>query len=172
MGRGRSRLVRGARFSARGAVTLSMQPRDPDFAAKVRDSFARQGIMAHLGARLEKVEPGLVEIALDFRRELSQQHGYFHAGVVATVADSAAGYAAFTLMPAGSSVLSVEFKVNLLAPADGQRLVARGRVVRAGRTLTVCSLEVEVEKAAGRTVCMVGQGTMMCLPGTAGRPAG
>lgn len=149
-----------------------MQPRDPDFAAKVRDSFARQGIMAHLGAKLEKVEPGVVEISLPYRKELSQQHGYFHAGAVATVADSAAGYAAFSLMPPGSSVLSVEFKVNLIAPADGERLLARGKVIRAGRTLTVCHMEVEVEKGGARTPCMVGQGTMMCLPGTADRPTG
>lgn len=148
------------------------QPRDPAFAAKVRDSFARQGIMAHLGSRLDTVEPGLVEISVPYRDELSQQHSYFHAGVVATLADSAAGYAAFSLMPAGSSVLSVEFKVNLLAPADGQRLVARGRVVRSGRTLTVCQMEAEVEKDGRRTLCMVGQATMMCLPGKPDRPAG
>jgi uncharacterized protein (TIGR00369 family) len=148
------------------------QPRDPDFAAKVRDSFARQGIMAHLGARLEKVEPGLVEISLPYRRELSQQHEYFHAGVVATIADSAAGYSAFSLMPAGSSVLSVEFKVNLIAPADGSRLIARGKVVRSGRTITVCQMEAEVEKAGVRTLCMVGQATMMCLAGTPDRPSG
>jgi uncharacterized protein (TIGR00369 family) len=148
------------------------QPRDPGFEAKVRDSFARQGIMAHLGAALAKVEPGLVEITLPYRRELSQQHEYYHAGVVATVADSAAGYAAFSLMPAGSSVLSIEFKVNLLAPAAGQLLRARGRVVRSGRTITVCQMEAEVERDGAWTTCMVGQATMMCLAGTADRPAG
>jgi uncharacterized protein (TIGR00369 family) len=88
------------------------------------------------------------------------------------VADSAAGYAAFSLMPVGSSVLSVEFKVNLMAPADGQRLVARGKVVRSGRTLTVCQMEAEVDKDGTRTPCMLGQATMMCLAGTADRPAG
>lgn len=147
-------------------------PRDPEFEGKVRDSFARQGIMAHLGATLETVDPGLVEIALPYRKELSQQHGYFHAGVVATVADSCAGYAAFSLMPPGSSVLSIEFKVNLIAPADGERLLARGKVVRSGRTITVCQMEAEVEKHGQRTVCMVGQATMMCLAGTADRPSG
>lgn len=149
-----------------------MQPRDPAFAAKVRESFARQGIMAHLGARLERVEAGLVEISLPYRGELSQQHGYFHAGVVATIADSAGGYAGFSLMPAGSSVLTVEFKVNLMAPADGDRLVARGRVVRSGRTITVCQIEADVEKGGVRTACMLGQQTLMCLPGTPDRPAG
>lgn len=148
------------------------EPRDPDFAAKVRDSFARQGIMAHLGARLETLEPGLVEIAVPFRPELSQQHGYFHAGVVATVADSSAGYAAFSLMPPGSSVLSIEFKVNLIAPANGRLLRARGRVVRSGRTITVCQMEAEVERDGAWTPCMVGQATMMCLAGTADRPPG
>jgi uncharacterized protein (TIGR00369 family) len=148
------------------------EPKDPEFEAKVRDSFARQGIMAHLGARLEKVQPGLVEIAVPYRRELSQQHAYFHAGVVATVADSCAGYAAFSLMPPGSSVLSIEFKVNLLAPADGQRLLARGKVVRSGRTITVCTMEAEVEKGGVWTPCMVGQATMMCLAGTPDRPPG
>src|SRR5688572_9068501 len=149
-----------------------LEPRDPEFAAKVRDSFSRQGIMAHLGARLEKVEAGLVEISLPYRKELSQQHGYFHAGVVATVADSCAGYAAFSLMPAGSSVLSIEFKVNLIAPADGRLLVARGKVVRSGRTITVCQMEADVEKDGKRTTCMVGQATMMCLQGTPDRPPG
>ncbi|MEA3166437.1 MAG: hypothetical protein QOJ26_1309 [Thermoplasmata archaeon] len=149
-----------------------LEPRDPEFEAKVRDSFARQGIMKHLGAQLETVEPGLVEISLPYRRELSQQHDYFHAGVVATIADSAAGYSAFSLMPAGSSVLSVEFKVNLIAPADGSRLIARGKVVRSGRTITVCQMEAEVEKGGVRTLCMVGQATMMCLAGTPDRPSG
>jgi uncharacterized protein (TIGR00369 family) len=154
-------------------VQQTLEPRDPDFAAKVRDSFSRQGIMGHLGARLERLEPGLVEISLPFRPELSQQHGYFHAGVVATIADSAAGYSAFSLMPPGSSVLSIEFKVNLIAPANGQRLLARGRVIRSGRTITVCQMEAEVESGDGkRTLCMVGQATMMCLAGTADRPAG
>jgi uncharacterized protein (TIGR00369 family) len=153
-------------------MTPPPQPRDPGFEAKVRDSFARQGIMAHLGARLEKVEPGLVEISLPYRPELSQQHGYFHAGVVATIADSCAGYAAFSLMPADSSVLSIEFKVNLIAPAHGRLLVARGHVVRSGRTITVCQMEAEVEKDGVRTVCMVGQATLMRLAATSDRPDG
>lgn len=151
---------------------MEHKPRDPDFAAKVRDSFARQGIMAHLGARLEKVEPGLVEISLPFRRELSQQHLYFHAGVVATIADSSAGYAAFSLMPPGSSVLSIEFKVNLMAPANGSLLRARGKVLRSGRTITVCQMEAEVEKDGVWTPCMAGMATMMCLAGTPDRPSG
>jgi uncharacterized protein (TIGR00369 family) len=104
----------------------------------VRDSFARQGLLATLGARVTHVAPGEVDVELDFDERLTQQHGYLHAGALAAALDSACGYAALTLMPEETAVLSVEFKVNLLAPAAGERFVARGRVVRAGRTLTVC----------------------------------
>src|SRR5690349_13792470 len=98
--------------------------------------------MAFLGAELARVEPGLVEIALPYRAELTQQHGFFHGGIVSTIADTAGGYAAFTLFPADASILTVEYKINLVAPADGERLVARGRVLKPGRTLTVCEFEV------------------------------
>ena len=148
------------------------QPRDPDFEAKVRASFARQGIMGHLGAKLERVQPGLVEISLPFRPELTQQHGYFHAGVVATIADSAGGYAAFSVFPPDSTVLAVELKVNLLAPANGDRLRARGEIVRSGRTITVCELSCDVHKDGAWTPCMVGLQTNICLPGKPDRPAG
>ena len=154
------------------ATPETRRPRDPDFARKVTESFDRQGIMHHLGARLERVEPGLVEISLPFRKELTQQHGYFHAGVVATIADSAGGYAAFSLFPPDSTVLAVELKVNLLAPADGQRLWAKGEVVRSGRTITVCNLSCDVEKDGHRSPCMVGLQTNICLPGKPDRPAG
>lgn len=112
--------------------------RNPDFDSLVRSSFGRQGLMAHLGARLTRVEPGGVDIEVPFRPELTQQHGYLHAGVTSTVLDSACGYAALMLMPEASEVLTIEFKINLLAPAAGEALVARGRVVRRGRTITVC----------------------------------
>ena len=147
----------------------AFQPPDPDFAARVRASFARQHVMALIGATLARVEPGRVEIELPYRLDLTQQHGYVHAGIVGTIADSAGGYAAYTLMPADSSVLSVEYKINLLAPADGERLVASGQVVRAGRTLTVCDLEVVVLKGGARTVCARGLQTLICL---AARPDG
>ena len=117
----------------------TFQPRDPDFAARVRASFARQQIMATIGARLTDVLPGETEIELPYRPDLTQQHGYLHAGIVTAVIDSACGYAALSLMPAAAEVLSVEFKVNLLAPARGERFMARGRVVKAGRTITVCA---------------------------------
>ena len=146
---------------ARGAL----EPADPGFEARTRESFARQGAMAHLGAALGRVEPGVVEIALDFRPELSQQHGFFHAGIVATVADSAGGYAAYTLFPAEAGVLTVEFKVNLMAPADGDRIVATGRVLRAGRTLTVAQFDVHVHKAGRATHCATGLQTIMRITG-------
>ena len=124
--------------------------------------------MAHLGAALQSVAPGRVEIALPFRPELSQQHGFFHAGVVATITDSAGGFAGFTLFPAEAGVLTVEFKIHLLAAADGERLVAIGEVIRSGRTLTVCRFDAHVEKAGNRTHCATGTQTLMSLVGRAG----
>ena len=142
-------------------------PKNPDFSASTEASFARQGIMGLLGARLTRIEPGLCEIQLPYRADLTQQHGYFHAGVTSTIADSAGGFAGFTLFPATSSVLTVEFKINLLAPADGDLLIATGRVIRAGRTLTVCEFDVEVEKTGQRTACAHGLQTLITV---AGRP--
>jgi uncharacterized protein (TIGR00369 family) len=144
------------------------EPKDPAFEERTRASFAKQGIMGHIGATLEVVRPGHVEIALAFRPELSQQHGFFHAGVIATIADSAAGYAGFTLFPADAGILTVEFKINLLAAADGERAIAVGEVIRSGRTLTVCSLDAFVEKQGRRTHCATGTSTLMSLVGRAG----
>ncbi len=124
-------------------------PADPDFEARVRASFARQAAMATVGARLLRVAPGEVEIGLPFRQDLTQQHGYLHAGIVTAVTDSACGYAAMSLTPPGGEVLSVEFKINLLSPAIGERFVARARVVRAGRNVTVCTGDA-FALAAGR----------------------
>jgi len=137
-------------------------PKDPAFESRVRASFARQKVMSLIGAELTRVVPGRVAIELAFRDDLTQQHGFFHAGIVGTIADSAGGYAAYTLMPAEASVLSVEYKMNLLAPADGERLVASGQVLRPGRTLTVCDLEVVVVKDGTRTVCARGIQTLIC----------
>ena len=124
--------------------------------------------MAHLGATLDRVEPGRVEISMPFREELSQQHGFFHAGVIATIADSAGGYAGFTLFPADAGVLTVEFKINLLAAADGQRARAVGEVIRSGRTLTVCRIDAWVEKDGRETHCATGMQTLMALVGRSG----
>jgi uncharacterized protein (TIGR00369 family) len=143
-------------------------PANPDFEARTRESFAKQGIMRLIGAELERVEPGLVQIALPFKPELSQQHGFFHAGILSTISDSAGGYAAFTLFPQDAGVLTVEFKINLLAAADGERLTAVGRVLRFGRTLTVCQLDAHVDKGGKRTHCATGLQTMMSLVGRAG----
>jgi uncharacterized protein (TIGR00369 family) len=141
---------------------------EADYERRTRESFAKQGAMAYLGATLTVVEPGRVEIELPFRDELSQQHGFFHAGIVATVADSAGGYAAYTLFPADAGVLTVEFKVNLMAPADGERVVACGRVIRSGRTITVAQFDVHVEKAGRMTHCATGLQTIMRIVGRAG----
>jgi uncharacterized protein (TIGR00369 family) len=136
---------------------------DPDYAARVRASFARQGAMALIGARLTDLDPGYCEIRLPFRTELSQQHGYYHAGMTSTIADSAAGYAGYTLMPADSEVLTVEYKMNLLAPADGESLIARGRVVRAGRTLIVTRADVDVLKDGREVPCATLLQTLICV---------
>ncbi len=114
-----------------------MQAADPDFAARVAASFARQGAMQLIGARLQSVEAGRVVIGLAHRSELAQQHGFVHAGILATALDSACGYAASSLMPADAGVLTIEFKVNLLAPAKGPRFRLEGQVVKPGRTITV-----------------------------------
>ena len=135
---------------------------DPAEAAeRVRASFARQGLMQHLGARLVAVGEGACAIACAPRPELSQQHGFVHAGVVAAIADSAAGYAAMSLMPAGSEVLTVEFKLNLLAPAEGELLIARGGVLRSGRTLTVCEAAVVGLRDGQETRCAAALVTLM-----------
>lgn len=140
-------------------------PSDAGYAQRVKDSFGQQTFMATLGASLTRVAPGEVTIALPMRDALAQQHGSMHAGALASVLDSAAGYAAYSLMPAGSGVVSVEFKINLLEPAVGDRIEARGRVVRAGRTLSACTAEAWAISAAGEKLVATLQGTMMCLQG-------
>jgi uncharacterized protein (TIGR00369 family) len=150
------------------AVPLSstrFQPKDAAFDSRVRDSFSRQALMRTIGAELMRVEPGRVEIALPFRKDLTQQHGFLHAGITSTIADSAGGYAGYSLFPAGSSVLTVEFKINLLAPAAGERFIALGEVVKPGRTLTICRLEVAAIAAERRTLIAIGQQTLICLEG-------
>lgn len=137
---------------------------NPSFAEEVERSFARQPIMNLIGAKLSLVEPGVVEITLPYRADLAQQDGYLHAGIVTTIADSACGYAAYSLMPAGSEVLSVEFKVNLLRPAQGETFVARAEVIKAGRTLTVVRADVfGIAGNADRELTATMQGTMICL---------
>ena len=147
--------------------TAARPPQDPEFEARVRASFARQRFMATLGARLARLEPGLCEIELDYDERLTQQHGYLHAGVVTAIADSAGGYAGFTLMPEDASVLTVEFKLNLLAPADGARLVAKGRVLKSGRTLVVTRADILVERDGAEHLCATMLQTLMTMHGRA-----
>lgn len=142
---------------------MTKQPRNPSFAEEIAQSFARQRIMSLIGASLSRIEPGLVEISLPYRADLAQQHGYVHAGIVATIADSACGYAAYSLMPADSEVLSVEFKVNLLRPAQGEMFVATAEVIKSGKTLTVVRADVVGITGEHRELVATMLGTMMCL---------
>jgi len=140
------------------AQSTQFQPKDPAFAARVRASFARQPAMVLIGARLTRVEPGTTEIALAYRDELTQQKGFVHGGILGMIADSACGYAAYSLMPASSSLVTVEYKINILAPARGD-LVARGQVIRPGRTLTVTRGDIFM--ADGTHVASMQQTLMM-----------
>ena len=141
-----------------GAMTLS--PLDHHFEARVRASFARQRAMDTIGAVLTRVEPGIVEVALPYRADLTQQHGFLHAGIVATILDSACGYAAFSLMADNVAVLTIEYKINLLRPARGDRFVAKGLVVKAGQTITVCSGEAFAHSEAGEKLIATMQATV------------
>ena len=136
---------------------------DPNFAPRVRESFGLQRVMSTIGAELTRVEPGEVDIELPFRDDLTQQDGFLHAGIVAVIADSACGYAAYSLMPAEAAVLSIEFKLNLLAPAVGSRLIARSRVLRAGRTITVCRADVSSVNAGAEKLVATMLGTLMSV---------
>ena len=137
---------------------------NPAFAEEIKASFAKQTIMGLIGAELSRVEPGMIEIKLPYRSDLAQQHGYLHAGIVTTIADSACGYAAYSLMPPKSEVLSVEFKVNLMRPAKGEMFVAVAEVIKSGRTLTVVRADVfGVDHSGKRELVATMLGTMMCL---------
>lgn len=150
---------------------MNFQARDSGYEARVRESFARQAAMHTIGAELAHVAPGEVDVRLPFRADLTQQHGFLHAGIVATIADSAAGYAAYTLMPAEAAVLSVEYKLNLMAPAAGEAFVARGRVKKAGRTLTICTADVFALRDGEERLVATMLATMMTVqdrPGVSG----
>ena len=137
------------------------KPEDPNFAQRVRDSFNRQRAMSLIGAQLTRVEAGIIEILLPYRDDLTQQHGFVHAGIVTAIADTACGYAAYTLMPATAEVLSVEFKVNLLRPASGESLTARAEVVKPGRTITVVRADVTGRKEDQQTLIATMLATMI-----------
>lgn len=136
------------------------EPQFPEWENRIRQSFARQSFMSSVGATLVKVLPGEIHIGLPYRATHLQQHGYLHGGLVASILDSACGYAALSLMPAEREVVTVEFKINFLSPADGDNFVAVGRVVKSGRTLTVCSGEVLAQRGAGRRAVAAMQATM------------
>jgi uncharacterized protein (TIGR00369 family) len=149
---------------------MRLEPGDPDWEAKVRDSFARQGAMATIGARLARVAPGEVDIEVTRHPAIQQQHGYVHGGVVGMIADSAGGYAGFSSMPPGASVLTVEYKMNLLSPADGDTILAKGRVVKPGRTLVVTQVDVYSVKQGREKLCALMTQTLMTMAGKSDGP--
>ena len=152
--------------------TPKYEARNPEIAAISRDGFSRHGLMTHLGVEMVTVEPGFVELGVDHRPELTQQHGLFHGGVMGAMADTACGYAAFSLTDVGSTVLTVEYKMNMTAPGDGERLIARGWVKRPGRTLIVTHGDVFVIKDTIETLCATMLQTIMVMPANESRPAG
>lgn len=141
----------------------AFEPLDPAFESRVRESYARQRLLVTLGANLERVAPGEVDIRLPFRPELSQQHGFLHAGAMTSIVDTACGYAALSLMPPEAAVLSVEFKVNLLAPGKGDSFVARARVIKPGRTLSVVRGDVLAVDRGGEKLVATMLATMMAV---------
>jgi uncharacterized protein (TIGR00369 family) len=147
------------------AMTQPTEPTKTDVATRVRQSFARQQAMALIRAEMSEVRHGQTEIHVAHWEGIEQQHGFVHGGVVGMIADSAAGYAAMTVVPETASVLTVEYKMNLVSPADGDMLIARGRVVRPGRTLVITQAEVFAKKAGQETLCALMQQTIMVMHG-------
>jgi uncharacterized protein (TIGR00369 family) len=142
---------------------VTFEPKDPDYQARVRASFERQTAMKTLGVSIVSLGPGEIELEMPYSGALTQQHGFLHAGIVATALDSACGYAAFSLMPNGVAVLTVEFKINLLAPARGERFAFLGRVVKPGRTITVCDGQAFGVTDGQRALIATMNGTLMAL---------
>ena len=141
----------------------AFEPKDPQFENRVRTSFARQQTMATLGIEIVWLKPGEIELKMPYAPAYTQQHGFTHAGVIATALDSACGYAAFSLMPADAAVLTVEFKTNLLAPAKGEYFLIRGRVVKLGRTITVCDGQAFAVLGGNEKLIATMTGTLMAL---------
>lgn len=139
------------------------EPLDPNFETRVRASFSRLTLMKTIEASLLRVAPGEVEIGLPFRDDLTQQHGFLAAGIITAIVDTACGYAAMSLMPGGATVLTVEYKVNFVAPARGERMIARGRVTKPGRTLTVCAGDVFALTAGKETAVATMLATMITI---------
>ncbi|CAO3351744.1 PaaI family thioesterase [Azospirillum melinis] len=144
-------------------MPATFEPRTPDWKARCFASFEQQPICKTLGIELAAMEPGFCEMRLPFRADLTQQHGFFHAGMVSTLADNAGGYAALSLMPAGAEVLAVEFKINLMSPAKGDVMIARARVVKPGRTLVITQVEVSMLDGDVEKDCALMQQTTFCV---------
>jgi uncharacterized protein (TIGR00369 family) len=147
------------------------QPKNPDFRRVATDTFDRQRAMHALGISIARLEPGEVDLAMAYSSDFTQQNGFIHAGIITAGLDSACGIAAFTLMPEGSDILTVEFKTKLLAPAKGERFVFRGVVVKPGRTLTVCDGRAYAEQDGSETLIATMTGTLMALPRREGAAA-
>jgi uncharacterized protein (TIGR00369 family) len=143
---------------------MSFQPNDPNFQDRVRASFSRQRVMLTLGISITHLQPGEIELTMPYDAAYTQQHGFIHAGIISAALDSACGYAAFSLMPADAAVLTIEFKTNLLAPAKGERFKFRARVVKPGRTLTVCDAQAfaETGDTGGKLIATM-TGTLMAV---------
>ncbi|CAO3442436.1 PaaI family thioesterase [Azospirillum lipoferum] len=144
-------------------MPATFEPRTPDWKARCLASFEQQPICRTLGIEMAAMEPGFCEMRLPFRADLTQQHGFFHAGMVSTLADNAGGYAALSLMPAGAEVLAVEFKINLMSPAKGDVMIARARVVKPGRTLVITQVEVSMLDGGVEKDCALMQQTTFCV---------
>jgi uncharacterized protein (TIGR00369 family) len=145
--------------------TPAFEPRDPDWEAKIRDSFARQKVMAFLGAQLTGIRPGWCEIRLPYKEELTQQHGFFQAGIIGAIVDNAGGYAGYSLMAPGTTVLTVEYKLNFLAPGDGDLLIATGEIIKPGKNLVITRGDVIVVKNGRSSHCATMQQTLMTMHG-------
>ena len=139
------------------------EPKHPDYATRVENSFAEQAVMKTIGASIEAISPGAVEIEFPYQTSLTQQNGFIHAGIVSTVLDSACGYAAFSLMPEDATVLTIEFKINLLSPAKGDRFRGYGKVKKAGRTISVAEAELYAFSDQGRKLVATMVGTLMAI---------
>lgn len=151
---------------SRHSDSLQHQPRNPDYVAQVEAAFAGQPMLAALGMELVRVEPGFCELHLPFRDDISQNHGYFHGGAIATLADVSGGFAGWSLLPEGMWIVTVEYKTNIVAPGRGQRLIGRGRVVRSGRTLTTTEIEVLVTQDGRESLCATALQTLMAVEAT------
>lgn len=145
---------------------MKFKVKNPNYKKEVTESFQRQNFMTFIGGRLADIQEGFCEIHLPYKKELTQQHGYFHAGIISTIADNAAGYAGYSLMEQGSTVLTVEFKLNLLSPGIGDQLIGVAKVLKHGKTLTICRSEVFTLKNGKKQLCAAAQSTIMELRNT------